>query len=34
MKRLAHIAAVLALCLLASCGPDREHILKVYNWGD
>ena len=35
MKRLvAHIAALLALCLLASCGPDREHLLKVYNWGD
>ena len=34
MKRIAHIAALLALCLLASCGTDREHILKVYNWGD
>ena len=34
MKRLVHIAALLALCLLASCGTDREHLLKVYNWGD
>ena len=34
MKRIVHIAALLALCLLASCGTDREHLLKVYNWGD
>ena len=34
MKRLAHIAALLTLCLLASCGTDREHLLTVYNWGD
>lgn len=32
MKKL--FSLLLALAVLAGCENDREHILKVYNWGD
>ena len=32
MKKLAGI--LLSLAVLAGCSSDRDHILKVYNWGD
>ena len=32
MKKLLYIIA--AALLIAGCSEDREHILKVYNWGD
>ena len=32
MKKLFSI--LLALAVLFGCEKDREHILKVYNWGD
>ena len=28
------LTLIAALALLCSCGADREHILKVYNWSD
>ncbi len=32
MKKLVGI--LLSLAVIAGCSSDREHILKVYNWGD
>ena len=32
MKKLLYMIA--AALLIAGCSEDREHILKVYNWGD
>ena len=32
MKRTLLLLA--AAALLCACGPDREHVLKVYNWSD
>ena len=32
MKKLLGILA--AALMMASCSADRDHILKIYNWGD
>lgn len=35
MQKLLNILIAAAMALsLVSCGPDREHVLKVYNWAD